>query len=147
MINQLLDKATPLALSLFLSVIGVVAVLITEASNIVNAADPNKRKELAQRLILSSLPPNLCLGALSFDIWAITTLFANDHTAISSYNLSGKSNSILLVLVAHLMLYQGVLAWGGVVRGRAAESASKRFILEITLSVFAVMLCIIFQVY
>jgi hypothetical protein len=63
--NQFIDTATPLVLSLFLSVIGIAAALITEAKEILTEPDVDKRKAMARHLILSALAPNLCLGAVS----------------------------------------------------------------------------------
>ncbi len=143
--NQFIDKATPLVLSLFLSVIGIAAALITEAKDILTEPDPTKRKNMAWTLILSALAPNLCLGAVSFDIWAITTLFAAEQKALTLYNLTGKTNAIQLLLVCHLFLYLMVLAWGGIVRGRSTPNP--RFLLESCLGVLAVLFCIAFQCY
>jgi hypothetical protein len=81
--NEFIDKATPLVLALFLSFIGIIATIVSEASEI----------------------------AFSFDIWVLTTLFAADSNAIKFYNLTGKSNSIMIIVLVHLSLYVFVLGW------------------------------------
>ena len=143
--NQFIDKATPLLLALVLSVMGIAAALIVEAKDILAETDDAKRKKLASNVVLSALSPSLCLAAFSFDIWAITTSFATDEKALLFYNLKGKNNALLLMLAVHLFLYVMVLAWGGVVRGRASKNP--RFLLELVLGVVAIFLCIAFQVY
>jgi hypothetical protein len=145
--SQFIDKATPLTLAMFLSVIGIAAALISEASNILAETDQDKRRSMASLLLLTALAPNLCLGAFSFDIWAITTLFSAEQKALTLYNLAGKSNAIQLLLVVHLFLYLLVLAWGGVVRGPASGSGKSYLFLEPLLGILAVVLCVVFQAY
>jgi hypothetical protein len=145
MTHQFIDQATPLALSLFLSVIGIAAELITQARDITAETDEARRREKARSLIISSLAPNICLGAFSFDIWVITTLFSSEDKALKLYNLYGKGGTVQLLLVAHLFIYLLVLAWGGVVRGNTG--GDRRFAFEVTLGITALVLCIVFQSY
>jgi len=86
--NQFIQQATPMALSLFLGLIGVVAVLISRGQSLLAEADANKRRELAVNALLDALPPNLCRASFSYDIWVITALFAGDAKTLQFYNIT-----------------------------------------------------------
>lgn len=60
-----MDKWIPLSLSMTLALIGVVADMITGASEI-NAATTT-RVQVTYTRIFRSIPANVCLGAFSFD--------------------------------------------------------------------------------
>jgi hypothetical protein len=94
--NEFIRQATPLALALFLSLVGVAAVLIGQGASLAAENDTAKRRKAASGLLLSALPPNLCRGALSFDIWVVTTLFSGDLATVTFYNIKDKHSAIQL---------------------------------------------------
>lgn len=145
--NEFIRKAAPLCLALVLSLIGVAAILISEGGELAKETDQNKKLKKAGLLILSSLPQSLCLGAFSYDIWVVTTLFSADPKTLPFYNLVNKQDAIVLLMVIHFILYLFVLAWGGVVRGIRDDTTKKEFILEILLSGLAIVVCILYQAY
>src|SRR5712664_3349380 len=103
--NQFIQQVAPLMLALFLSLIGVAAVLLSQGVTLVREADPTRRRHAALGLLLTALPPNVCRASFSFDIWVVTTLFANDPKTIEFYNLANKLSAIQLLLLLHLILF------------------------------------------
>jgi hypothetical protein len=140
-------KAAPLLLALLLGLIGVVATLISRGRDLMAEPEPRKRKALARGVVLASSAPGLCLAAFSFDIWALTTLFSADDQTLSLYNLAGKDGVLPVFLVAHIVLYIGTIAWGGVVRAGEVKHDSETPVFEMLLGVAAVLLCVGFQAY
>src|SRR5712671_788147 len=142
--NEFIRHATPLALSLFLGLIGVAAVLISKGAILMAETDPKKRKDAAIASLVSALPPNLCRSSFSYDIWVVTALFSSDAKTVAFYNLTDKHSAIQLLMVIHIILFLVVTSWGGIVRGGIDTQSA---LLEISCAVAAVLLCIIFQVY
>jgi hypothetical protein len=137
-----IDRATPLGLALFLSFVGVAAVVIGDTTNLANEQDETKRRQKALSLIYRAIPQNLCLAAFSFDIWAITTMFTGDDTTLATYHLQNKGNAIQLLIVAHLVAYIFVLGWGAIVRKKDEGSV---LTLDSMFSGLAILGCILLQ--
>ncbi len=146
-LSGLLHAATPLGLSIVLSLVAVAAALISQSTALISIPDPVQRQSAAVGLLKASLPPNLCLAAFSFDIWALTTITTGDKNALMTYNLAGKSEAVVLLISVHILIYVLVLAWGGVVRLPTATPPHGSLKVEAWLSVFAVIGCIIMQAY
>lgn len=143
--NDFIRQAAPLALTLFLSLIGVAAVLISQGARLATETDAGKRREAAFGLLISALPPNLCRASFSFDIWVVTALFSGDANTLSFYNIKDKHSAIQLLIVVHLILFLFVASWGGLVRREADDI--KEVLLELGGALLAVILCVLFQVY
>ncbi|SRR6266571_7097144 len=139
----MIERAVPLALAVVVSFVSVAAELISRGAEVLKEPEYQKRKALAQGVLLGSVPQSLCLAALSYDIWVVTSLFSGDAATLKLYNLAGKQSSIVLLIVAHVMLYLFVLGWGGVVRSHGVHSMK----LEMWLAIAAIVLCVWFQVY
>jgi hypothetical protein len=116
--NQFIQQAAPLLLALFLSMVGVAAVLVGKGADLAKETDASKRRGLATNELLNAIPPNVCRGAFSFDIWVLTTLFANDPATIKFYNLTNKLSATQLLIVIHLILFVFVASWGSLVSQR-----------------------------
>jgi hypothetical protein len=142
--NEFIRHATPLALSLFLGLIGVAAVLISKGAALTAETDPAKRKKAAIASLVSALPPNLCRSSFSYDIWVVTALFSSDPKTLAYYNLADKHSAIQLLMVVHIILFLVVASWGGIVRGGIETEGAG---LELICALVAVALCIVFQVY
>lgn len=160
--NDFIKQATPLCLSILLSLVGVTAVLISESGSILAVGEYKRRKSLAVYHLLSSIPQNLCLAAFSYDIWVVTTLLSADSKTIDAYNLPQKGDSILLLIVVHIVGYMFVLGWGAVVRplpsatpppsgggspAVSSELEKKTVTVELVVSCLAILACILFQAY
>lgn len=143
--NDFIIKATPLGLVLVLNLVAVVAVLISQGTDLMAEKDSKKRESKAWHLLISSLPQNMCLAAFSYDIWAITILLSSDAKTLTLYNLTNKNSAIQLLIVVHVFLYIFALAWGGMVRGGGSSEQSIK--LELFLAIIAILLCIGFQAY
>lgn len=142
--NDFIRQATPLALALFLGLIGVAAVLISQGAKLASEKNSSTRRKAAFAAIVAALPPNLCRSALSYDIWVVTTLFASDPKTLGFYNITDKHSAIQLLIVIHLILFLFVASWGGLVR-KGDDTGD--MLLEVGVSLFAVLLCVLFQVY
>jgi hypothetical protein len=141
-VRQFIDQATPLALALILGLVGFATAPMTK-SQILTEQDADARLTIAKNAYLDALAPNLCLASFSFDIWAVTTLFAADPKVLDLYNLTGKQSAISTLLAAHVLLFVVALIWGPLVR----RNTNKGLSLEISVGSFAVIFCILFQVY
>ena len=112
--NQFIQQGAPLMLAVFLSLIGVAAVLLSQGVTLIREPDPTRRRQAALGLLVTAVPPNVCRAAFSFDIWVVTTLFANDPKTLAFYNIENKLSAIQLLLLLHLILFILVSSWGPV---------------------------------
>src|SRR5438309_3286327 len=99
--NDLITKAAPLLLALLLGLVGVVSTVVSHGRKLTAEDDLTKREKLATAILLAGLPPSLCLSAFSYDIWALTTLFAGDEKTWVQYNIKGKDSAVLVLLLVH----------------------------------------------
>lgn len=110
-LNDFIKISAPLLVAVLLSFLGVTATVIIQAQQLTGNNDQERRQK-AWWLILEALPQNLCLSLFSFDVWALTTLFSSNDTIAKEYNISGKTDAAILLILVHLVLYMSVLAWG-----------------------------------
>jgi hypothetical protein len=107
----------PLVIPLLMALFSSIAALAGDAKRILESQDSATRAAEARRVIKRKLPVGLCLSAISFDIWAITTLQSADEKTLRFYSLYNHRYAIAPLLIVHLISYLFALLWDGIDQG------------------------------